>query len=65
MELYREEKRRGRRGIEVTRRRKGRVKRGERNQTSNQIPKCKWILKIRFLKVKKLITNKKKQRLKT
>jgi len=46
------EKRRGRRGIEVTRRRKGRVKRGESNQTSNQIPKCKWILKIRFLKVK-------------
>ena len=33
------EKRRGRREIELTRRRKGRVKRGENNQASNQIPK--------------------------
>ena len=42
----------GREEIEVTRGTIGRVKRGESNQTSNQIPKCKWILKIRFLKVK-------------
>ena len=34
------EKRRARREGEVTRRRKGRVKRGERNLASNQIPKC-------------------------
>ena len=34
------EKRRRRYEIEVTRRRKGRVKRGERNLASNQIPKC-------------------------
>ena len=33
------EKRRGRREIELTRRRKGRVKRGVNNQASNQIPK--------------------------
>jgi len=32
------EKRRGRKEIEVTWRRKGRVKRGERNQASNKIP---------------------------
>ena len=34
------EKRRGRREIEVTRRRIGRVKRGESNLASNQFPKC-------------------------
>ena len=34
------EKRRWRREIEVTRRRKGGVKRGESNLASNQIPKC-------------------------
>ena len=34
------EKRRGRREIEVTRRRRGRVKRGETNLASNQFPKC-------------------------
>ena len=34
------EKRRGRREIEVTRRRKGRVKRGENNLAINLIPKC-------------------------
>ena len=45
------EKRRGRREIEVTRRRKGRVKRGEHNETSNQICELKCILNIRFLKV--------------
>jgi len=45
------EKRGGKREIEVTRKRKGRVKRGESNQDSNQIPKWKWILKISFLKV--------------
>ena len=33
------EKRRGRREIEVTRRRRGRVKRGESNQASNHTPK--------------------------
>ena len=38
--------------IEVTWGRKGRVKRGERNQASNHSPKLKWILNIRFLKVK-------------
>jgi len=32
-------KRRGRKEIEVTQRRKGRVKRGENNQASNEIPK--------------------------
>ena len=32
------EKRRGRREIEVTRRRRGGIKRGERNLASNQIP---------------------------
>ena len=45
------EKKRGRREIEVIMRRKGRVKSGESNQASNHIPKGKWILKIRFLKV--------------
>ena len=34
------EKRRGRRKIEVTRRTKGRGKRGERNLAINLIPKC-------------------------
>ena len=34
------EKRRGRRDIEVTRRRRGEVKRGESNLASNQFPKC-------------------------
>ena len=34
------EKRRGRREIEVTRRRRGGVKRGEASQASNQFPKC-------------------------
>ena len=34
------EKRRGRREIEVTRKRRGGVKRGESNQASNQFPRC-------------------------
>ena len=34
------EKNRGRREIEVTRRRRGGVKRGETNLASNQFPKC-------------------------
>jgi len=34
------EKRRGRKEIEVTRRRRGRIKRGENNLASNQFPKC-------------------------
>ena len=34
------EKRRGRREIEVTRRRRGGIKRGETNLASNQFPKC-------------------------
>ena len=34
------EKKRGRREIEVTRRRKRGVKKGESNLASNQIPKC-------------------------
>ena len=34
------EKRRGRREIEVTRRRRGGVKRGDSNLASNQFPKC-------------------------
>ena len=34
------EKRRGRREIEVTRRRRGGIKRGESNLVSNQFPKC-------------------------
>ena len=34
------EKRRGRREIEVTRRRRGRVKKGESNLASNQFPMC-------------------------
>jgi len=34
------EKRRGRRETEVTRRRRGAVKRGETNVASNQFPKC-------------------------
>ena len=34
------EKRRGRREVEVTRRRRGRVKRGETNLASTQFPKC-------------------------
>ena len=40
------EKRRGRREIEVTRRRRGRVKRGKSNLASNQFPKC--FLKLRI-----------------
>ena len=39
-ELHGEEKRRGRREIEVARRRRGRVKRGESNLASNQFPMC-------------------------
>ena len=34
------EKRRGRREIELTRRRKGGIKRGESNLASNQFPMC-------------------------
>ena len=34
------EKRRGRRDIEVTRRRRGGIKRGENNLASNHFPKC-------------------------
>ena len=34
------EKRRGRREIEVTRRKRGGIKRGETNLASNQFPKC-------------------------
>ena len=34
------EKRRGRKEIEVTRRRKGEIKRGETNVASNQLPMC-------------------------
>jgi len=34
------EKRRGRRGIEVTRRRRGGIKRGESKLASNQFPMC-------------------------
>ena len=34
------EKRRGRREIEMNRRRRGRIKRGESNLASNQIPMC-------------------------
>ena len=34
------EKRRGRREIEMTRRRRGGIKKGETNLTSNQFPKC-------------------------
>ena len=34
------EKRRGRREVEVTRKRRGGVKRGETNLASNQFPKC-------------------------
>ena len=34
------EKRRGRREIEVTRRRRGGIKRGKSNLASNQIPMC-------------------------
>ena len=39
-EFHRKEKRRGRREIEMTRRRRGGVKRGETNLASNQFPKC-------------------------
>ena len=45
------EKCRGSREIEVTRRKKERIKSGDNSQASDQIPKWKWILKIRFLKV--------------
>ena len=34
------EKKRGRREIEVTRRRRGEIKRGESNLASNQLPRC-------------------------
>jgi len=34
------EKRRGRREIEVTRRRRGGIKRGETDLANNQFPKC-------------------------
>ena len=34
------EKRRGKREIEMTRRRRGGIKRGESNLASNQIPRC-------------------------
>ena len=34
------EKRRGRREIEMTKRRRGGIKRGESNLVSNQFPKC-------------------------
>ena len=40
MELHREEKRRGRKEIEVTRRRRGRVKRRETDLASNQFRTC-------------------------
>ena len=46
------EKRRGRKEIEVTWSRKGRVKIRENNQVGYQIPQGKLILKIRFLEVK-------------
>ena len=42
------EKRRGRRETEVTRRRRGSVKRGESNLASNQFPKCSPQLRIHF-----------------
>ena len=45
------EKRRGKREIDMTKRRRGGVKRGESNQASNHTPKLKWVLKIGFLKV--------------
>ena len=40
MEFHREEKRRGRKEIEVTRRRRGGVKRRETDLANNQFPKC-------------------------
>ena len=40
MELYREEKRRGRKETEVARRIKGGIKRRETDPASNQVPKC-------------------------
>ena len=43
---------------------KGESKGGERSQASNLASKSKWVLKTGFLKVQKLITNTKKQRLK-
>ena len=39
-ELHREEKSRGRREIEVARRRRGEIKRGERKLASNHFPMC-------------------------
>ena len=39
-ELYREEKRRGRKETEVARRIKGKIKRRETDPASNQFPKC-------------------------
>ena len=40
MDLYREEKRRGRKETEVARRIKGGIKRREADPASNQFPKC-------------------------
>ena len=58
------EKRRGRRKIEVTRRRRGGIKRGESNLASNQFPMYSPRSGTLILKGTKLITNTKKQRLK-
>ena len=35
----------------MTRRKKGKVKREKNNHVNNKIPKLKWILKIRLLKI--------------
>ena len=40
MELYREEKRRGRKETEVAKRIKGGIKRRETDPANNQVPKC-------------------------
>ena len=58
------EKRRGRREIEVTRRKRGGIKRGESNLASNQFPMYSPRSGTLILKGTKLITNTKKQRLK-
>ena len=58
------EKRRGRREIEVTRRRRERIKKGESNLASNQFPMYSPQSGTLILKGTKLITNTKKQRLK-
>ena len=58
------EKRRGRRETEVTRRRRGRIKRGKSNLASNQFPMYSPQSGTLILKGTKLITNTKKQRLK-